>query len=67
MSTTPSRSSLRRLALFWLTLFAFFAWDWYMADPVNHRREPAILAIGSGQAPSGGHCSAFWRSFDGFV
>jgi len=47
------------ILLFWAVLIVFFAWDWTHASPVNHRKEPAILAIGSGQAPSGGHCSAF--------
>ncbi|GAA0505366.1 hypothetical protein GCM10009097_23040 [Pigmentiphaga daeguensis] len=47
------------VVLLWAVLIAFFAWDWTHSSPVNHRKEPAILAIGSGQAPSGGHCSAF--------
>lgn len=47
------------LAVFWIALIAFFAWDWSQSDPVNHRKEPSILALGSGQAPTGGHCSAF--------
>jgi len=48
-----------RLAIFWLALAAFFAWDWSASRPINHRKEPAVLAVGSGQTPSGGHCSAF--------
>jgi len=48
-----------RSLVFWLILFAFFAWDWQHSRPVNQRKEPALLAVGSGQAPSGGHCSAF--------
>jgi len=47
------------VAVFWLALLAFFAWDWSQSAPINHRKEPAILALGSGQPPSGGHCSAF--------
>jgi len=47
------------IAIFWIALIIFFAWDWGHAKPVNQRKEPPILALGSGQAPSGGHCSAF--------
>jgi len=47
------------IAVFWIVLSAFFAWDWRHVEPVNHRKEPSIVALGSGQAPSGGHCSAF--------
>jgi len=49
----------RYLAVFWIALIAFFAWDWQHAEPVNQRQEPPLFALGSGQAPSGGHCSAF--------
>ena len=45
--------------LFWLVLAVFFAWDWQSSEPFNQRLEPQILAVGSGQAPTGGHCSAF--------
>mgnify|MGYP007098874942 CR=1 FL=1 len=48
-----------RLWLFWLLLGAFFVWDWYHAEPINLRLEPSIIAIGSGKAPSGGHCASF--------
>lgn len=52
---------IRRLTLvaFWIMLAVFFAWDWMKSDPVNHRMEPPLIAAGSGQAPTGGHCSAF--------
>jgi len=53
------RSRISAIATFWAALIVFFAWDWAHSSPVNHRKEPAIIAIGSGQAPSGGHCSAF--------
>jgi len=47
------------LALFWILLAAFLGWDWLNSAPVNHRQEPPFIAAGSGQAPTGGHCSAF--------
>ena len=47
------------ILLFWAALVAFFAWDWTHSKPINQRLEPSILALGSGQAPTGGHCSAF--------
>lgn len=47
------------LALFWVALIIFLGWDWTQSSPVNLRLEPPLIAAGSGQAPSGGHCSAF--------
>jgi hypothetical protein len=44
-------------AVFWLTLVAFLAWDFQASDPVDLRNEPPLIAAGSGQASSGGHCS----------
>jgi len=43
---------------FWLVLIAFFAWDWAASEPVNVRQEPPLIAAGSGQAPTGGHCAS---------
>ncbi len=48
-----------RILLFWLALTVFFIWDWQHSAAVNLRLEPPIIAIGSGQAPSGGHCASF--------
>ncbi|HLR17467.1 MAG TPA: hypothetical protein VK099_06290 [Alcanivoracaceae bacterium] len=48
-----------RIGVFWFVLIAFFVWDWQHSKPVNLRLEPPIIAIGSGQAPSGGHCASF--------
>lgn len=48
-----------RGTVFWLVLVAFFVWDWDVSRPVDFRHEPPLIAAGSGQAPSGGHCSAF--------
>ncbi|NYT39026.1 hypothetical protein [Allopusillimonas soli] len=42
----------------WIVLVAFFTWDWFVSEPINHRLEPPLVAIGSGQAPSGGHCAS---------
>lgn len=51
-------NSTRRLQWsFWLVLAAFLAWDFQASAPVNLRDEPPLIAAGSGQAASGGHCS----------
>jgi hypothetical protein len=42
---------------FWSLLAAFLAWDFTVSAPVNLREEPPLIAAGSGQATSGGHCS----------
>ena len=47
------------LSLFWVGLAIFLAWDWAHSSPINHRLEAPMIAAGSGQAPTGGHCSAF--------
>ena len=49
--------TLRRQALFWGLLVGFLAWDWSVSPPVDLRNEPPLIAAGSGQAASGGHCS----------
>ncbi|NYT85213.1 hypothetical protein [Pollutimonas harenae] len=46
-------------AAFWLALIGFFAWDWVVSDPINVHMEPPLIAAGSGQAPTGGHCATF--------
>lgn len=43
--------------VFWLGLLAFLAWDWSSSPPIDLRQEPPLIAAGSGQATSGGHCS----------
>lgn len=48
-----------RVAVFWIALLGFLSWDWLQSPPVNLRLEAPIIAIGSGQAPSGGHCATF--------
>jgi hypothetical protein len=45
-------------AVFWIGLLAFLAWDWSHSDAIDLRQEPPLIAAGSGQAVSGGHCSA---------
>lgn len=50
-------SAHRRQLFFWLGLLAFLAWDWSVSPPVDLRQEPPLIAAGSGQAGSGGHCS----------
>lgn len=44
-------------AVFWLILATFLAWDFQASDPVDLRNEPPLIAAGSGQASSGGHCA----------
>jgi hypothetical protein len=43
--------------VFWLGLLGFVAWDFSASAPVDLRNEPPLIAAGSGQATSGGHCS----------
>ena len=51
MSTTLLRST------FWVLLVAFIAWDYAHSKPVDLRYEAPLIAAGSGQHASGGHCS----------
>lgn len=44
--------------IFWLVLVSFFAWDWARSGAVDVRSEPPLIAAGSGQAPTGGHCAS---------
>ncbi|CAM5222861.1 putative protein OS=Castellaniella defragrans OX=75697 GN=HNR28_001940 PE=4 SV=1 [Castellaniella defragrans] len=44
--------------VFWLVFIGFFTWDWAHSAPVNVRTEPPLVAVGSGVAPSGGHCAS---------
>ncbi|MCZ4314345.1 hypothetical protein O4H66_13115 [Comamonadaceae bacterium G21597-S1] len=57
--TASSSPSSRRLCqiVFWLGLMSFLAWDWSTSAPVDLRQEPPLIAAGSGQVVSGGHCS----------
>ena len=43
--------------VFWMTLAAFLSWDFMVSAPVDLRNEPPLIAAGSGQATTGGHCS----------
>ncbi|MCM2297176.1 hypothetical protein [Rhodoferax sp.] len=47
----------RMQLIFWLVLGTFLVWDWTASPPINLRQEPPLIAAGSGQAVSGGHCS----------
>lgn len=51
MNTTVLRST------FWMLLVAFIAWDYVHSQPVDLRYEAPLIAAGSGQHASGGHCS----------
>lgn len=54
---TPMQSTKTLRWLFWSVLLAFIAWDFVRAPDIDLRREPPLLAAGSGQAVQGGHCS----------
>lgn len=56
MAATFTPARLRR-AVFWTLLLAFVAWDLQRSPAVDLWREPPLIAAGSGQASSGGHCS----------
>lgn len=43
--------------VFWLLLGAFLVWDWQASPPIDLRQEPPLIAAGSAQEVSGGHCS----------
>lgn len=51
MNTTLLRTA------FWLVLVAFITWDYKHSRPVDLRFEAPLIAAGSGQQASGGHCS----------
>lgn len=53
----PSLSSSQRKAVFWISLSLFLAWDFTSSAAVDLRNEPPLIAAGSGQAASGGHCA----------
>lgn len=48
--------------VFWtllvLVLVLFLAWDFSRSPTIDLRQEPPLIAAGSGQVVSGGHCSA---------
>lgn len=46
------------IAVFWIALIAFFTWDWVYSAPVNMRQRPPVIAVLSGQPPTGAHCAA---------
>lgn len=50
-------SSALRL-LFWALLVLFLAWDFSRSPAIDLRQEPPLIAAGSGQVVTGGHCSA---------
>jgi hypothetical protein len=44
--------------VFWALLVLFLAWDFSRSPAIDLRQEPPLIAAGSGQVVSGGHCSA---------
>jgi hypothetical protein len=57
MNTTVFYAPALRALLFWSVLAAFLAWDWAHSPALDLTLEPPLIAAGSGQAASGGHCS----------
>ncbi len=53
----PSLDHRLRALIFWSLLAVFVTWDWLRSEPIDLRNEPPLIAAGSGQAASGGHCS----------
>lgn len=43
--------------VFWVVLALFLSWDWFTSPTIDLRLEPPAIALGSGQAPTGGHCA----------
>jgi hypothetical protein len=43
--------------IFWLGLALLVGWDFLRSAPIDLRFEPPLIAAGSGQASSGGHCA----------
>jgi hypothetical protein len=43
--------------VFWVALVGLVGWDWRHSAPVNIRLEPPLLAAGSGQTATAGHCA----------
>jgi hypothetical protein len=56
--TSPFTPARLRRTVFWLALGGFVLWDLQRSAPIDLWREPPLIAAGSGQATSGGHCSA---------
>jgi hypothetical protein len=55
-STAESGDRMTRgVIIFWFLFIGFIAWDYSAKE--YPRVEPAPIALGSGQAASGGHCS----------
>ncbi|MGA1289190.1 MAG: hypothetical protein ACO3ZK_16950 [Rubrivivax sp.] len=54
----PAPATRRPLRLlFWTALTIFLVWDFLASPTIDLRQEPPLIAAGSGQAASGGHCS----------
>ncbi len=51
------RQTLLMRTLFWAALLVFLAWDVARTPAIDLRREPPLIAAGSGQATQGGHCA----------
>jgi hypothetical protein len=47
----------RLRAIFWTAVVLFVGWDLLRSAPIDLRFEPPLIAAGSGQAATGGHCS----------
>ena len=43
--------------VFWIGLVAFLSWDFARSPAIDLRQEPPLIAAGSGQIPTAGHCA----------
>jgi len=51
------KRALRRGLVFWAALLLFLAWDHARSPRIDLRFEPPLIAAGSGQASTAGHCA----------
>jgi len=57
MSDHDTSSRVLRWA-FWILLVGFLSWDFARSPAIDLRKEPPLVAAGSGQVVEGGHCSS---------
>lgn len=57
LAELPSRPAVGYAAITMLCLLLVV--DFWQAQPINPYQAPAPIALGSGQAPTAAHCTAF--------
>ena len=50
-------SNTKLSVVFWSVLVLFLVWDTVVSAPIDLRKEPPLIAAGSGKASVGGHCA----------